>query len=276
MARQRAPEDMPDPRHSMWDLIAVQLRFQRNQRGLSGEAFGRILNISKSKVSRLEVGEERLDGTLATTIDEKLDTGGLFGLLVWYASLGHDPEWFAQYVELEQRATFLRIYQALTIPGLFQTEAYARALLMSGIELAPEAILAERMQRQLLLGRSPAPHLAAIISQSALEWPIGSPEIMRDQLDRLIKLAELPHVSLRVIPRSWAVGAHAGLAGSFQLLHGDDFGEVAYTEAPGAGRLVSAPPDVTTYAIRYEQISGKALAEGPSVDLIQEIMEAVR
>jgi transcriptional regulator with XRE-family HTH domain len=274
MARKRAPDELPNPKTSMWNFIAFYLRSQRLQKGLSGEALGCVLKISKAKVSRIEVGKERLDWKQAEMLDKAWDTCGIFALLVWYASIGHDPQWVAQYIELEQRAGMARVYEANTIPGLLQTPDYARALLLSGIAPDPEKIVMERMQRQDLLARQPAPHLTVIISQNALEWPVGSPEIMQAQLARLLEVAEWPNVVVRVVPRSWHAGAHPGLDGSFQLLSGDDFGEVAYTEAPGTGRLVSSPPDVRSYGIRYERIGAKALIEGPSLDLIREAMEA--
>ncbi|MFI0450614.1 helix-turn-helix domain-containing protein [Actinomadura sp. 6N118] len=274
MARKRSPEELPNPKASMWDFIAVYLRALRVQKGLSGEALGRVLKVSKAKVSRIEVGKERLDWKQAEILDKAWDTCDLFTLLVWYASIGHDPQWFAQYVELEQRAGMAKIYEANVIPGLLQTEDYARALILSGIEPDPEKVVIERMQRQELLTKKPAPHLTVILSQNAIEWPVGSPEIMRAQLSRLLDVAEWQNIVLRVVPRSWHVGAHAGLSGSFQLLNGDDFGEVAYTESPGAGRLVSSPPDVRSYEIRYERISAKALIEGPSSDLVRKVMEA--
>lgn len=258
----------------MWDFIAFYLRSLRLQRGLSGEALGRVLKISKAKVSRIEVGKERLDWKQAETLDKAWETCGIFALLVWYANIGHDPQWLEQYVQLEQRAGMVRIYAANVIPGLLQTEDYARALLLSGIESDPERIVMERMQHQELLARQSAPHLTMILSQNALEWPVGSPEIMRAQLARLLDAAEQQNVVVRVVPRSWRAGPHPGLDGSFQLLSGDDFGEVAFTEAPGTGRLVSSPPDVRSYGIRYERISAKALIEGPSLDLIREVMEA--
>lgn len=264
----------PDPKSNMWNFIAFYLRIFRQRMSMSGDDLGKIIGGGKAAVSRIENGHERLSGTQAEALDRACNTGGLFGLLVWYASIGHDPQWFAQYVELEQRSGLIRIYEALLIPGLLQNEDYARALLMSGIEPAPEAVLTDRMQRQALLARSPAPHLTVILSQNALDWPVGSSEVMRAQLARLLEVAEAPNIVIRVVPRQ--AGAFPGLNGSFQLLSGDGFGEVAYTEAPGSGRLVSSPSDVRTYSVRYERISAVALTEGPSLDLIRQTMEAIK
>ena len=91
MARKLLPEELPNPKTSMWDFIAFYLRSHRLQRGLSGEALGRILKISKAKVSRIEVGKERLDWKQAEMLDKAWDTRGVFALLVWYANIGTIP-----------------------------------------------------------------------------------------------------------------------------------------------------------------------------------------
>jgi len=276
MATKRSPDDLPHPKNNLWDFIAYCLRFQRTQRGLSGEAVGRIIKASKSEVSRIEIGAERLDGTQAALLDKAWDTGGLFSILVWYASIGHDPQWFPQYLALEQRANMIRIFASQLIHGLFQTEEYACEMINAGSPANLEEALQERLARQAALTRQPAPYVAALISQASLEWPIGSPEVMRAQFQHLLDLAERPHIVLRVVPRSWNVGAHPGLDGSFQLMCGTDFGEVAFSESAGGGRLVSSPADVMDYAVRYDRISAKALPEGPSLDLIRSLMEDLK
>lgn len=261
-----------NPKTNMWDLIAFYLRFLRNQRGLSGTALGSLIKTSTTDVSRIETGQVRLDGKRALLVDKAWNTGGLFALLVWYASLGHDPEWFAQYKELEQRARFVRIFEAQVIPGLLQIADYARALILGVPTPDPEARLERRMARQEIFSADPAPQVGVLLSQNALEWPVGSPEIMRAQLAALLEASE--RYSVRIVPRTFDAGAYPGLDGSFTLMSGDDYGEVAYTESPEGGRLVSSPPDVRLFAVRYDRISGKALPEGASRDLIRKTMEA--
>ncbi|MFI0372671.1 helix-turn-helix domain-containing protein [Actinomadura sp. 1N219] len=276
MPRKLTADELPKPQTNMWDFAAYYMRFMRIQRGLSGEALGRVINVSKAQVSRIESGRNRLDANQAIALDKLWNTGRLFYLLVWYASIGHDPQWFAQQVKIEQMSGMLRIYEASVIPGLLQTPEYAEALLRSGIDTNPDKVLADRLQRQDLLLRDDPPHLTVLLSQNALDWPVGSPEIMQGQLARLLDEAQRYNIVLRAVPRSWAAGAHPGLNGSFKLMSGDDFGEVAYSESPGAGRLVSSPPDVRAYGIRFERISAKALDEGASFKLIQKIMEEMR
>lgn len=267
MGAKRTPNDLPGPRDGMWSFIAFYLRYLRTRRGLSGEAVGKIIQCGKSKVSRIEIGAERLDWKQAVALDRAWDTGGLFEHLIWYAEVGHDPQWFAQYVEMEQKSDIIRIFESNVIPGLAQTHDYAEALIAGGIGINREQVLTERMQRQGIIGENL--HLTIMLSQNALEWPIGSPEVMREQLDRLLEM----EATIRILPRSWEVAAYPGLDGSFQLLSGEGFGEVAYTESPGAGRLVSSPADVRSYVARYERISAKALPESQSKEVIRKIRD---
>ncbi|MDL4774849.1 MULTISPECIES: DUF5753 domain-containing protein [Thermomonosporaceae] len=266
-----ATNPSPNPKTSMWDFIAFYLRFQRNHRGLSGESLGQMINASKATVSRLENNVERLDGTRAAVIDKRWKTGGLFSLLVWYASIGHDPQWYGQYVDFEQRARMIRIFEPLLVPGLFQTEEYAWALLAAGGEPNPEQVLTERMQRKTVLDRA---FVTAILSEAVLSWPVGSPQIMRAQHEQLLELSERPNVTIHVVPRSFDTGAYRGLDGAMKLLTGPGFGELAYTESLGSGRLVSSPEDVSEFGIIYARISAKALPEVPSRNLIKKSMEA--
>lgn len=261
----------PDPKRSMWDFIAFYLRFCRNQRGLSGESVGRIIKTSKATVSRIENGVDRLDGQRAALLDKEWKTGGVFSLLVWYASIGHDPQWLAEYKTFEQQARMIRIFEPTLITGLLQTEDYARALLTGGGVVDVEPYIAERMERQVILDRA---FVMIILSESTLRWPVGTPEIMRAQLGHILEVAARPNVVVHVIPQTFATGAYPGLDGGFKLVTGDDFGEVAYTESLGGGRLVSSPVEVADFAITYARISAKALAEHQSTALIKQAMEA--
>lgn len=272
MPRKRTPDELPQPRTNMWDLIAWYMRFLRSDKGLSGTQLGHVIGASTTEVSRIETGQVRLDGKRAELADRKWKTGGILGHLVWYASLGHDPEWFDQYKELERRAAFIKIFQSQVIPGLLQTEDYARALIDASLDADKAGILSRRMARQEILAADPGPFLGVVLSQNALEWPVGSPEVMKAQLAALLEASE--RYSIRIIPRSWETAAYPGLDGNFSLMSGDDYGEVAYTESPEGGRLVSSPSDVRKFAVRFDKVSAKALPEGLSRDLILRLMEA--
>jgi hypothetical protein len=195
---------------------------------------------------------------------------GHFLRLLTFARLNHDPEWWRQFTRYEAQATSLRIYEALLITGLLQTEDYARALLTAGHAKSMEAVLESRMKRQEILSRSTPPLLWVLLDESALNRPVGGPMVMREQLAHLVEAAALPHVTIRVVAIS--AGAHNGLDGSFQVLSlpGRD---VAYLEAQEGGRLVEAETEVRAFGVKYDRIGAKALSDDASASLIRSMME---
>jgi transcriptional regulator with XRE-family HTH domain len=263
----------PDPKSSMWAWMAHDLRLYRAQRGLTGEDVAKILNCARSSISRLENGEAKLDERQAAALDEAWTTGGHFSTMLWYARLGHDPDWFKQHVDIEAQASVIKVYESLVIPGLLQLPEYAHALIAAGGVSNADELVAERMSRQAILTREPPPLLWVLLTESVLDWPVGDPGLMRKQLARLLEASELPHIGIRVIPRS--AGVHFGLNGSFKIMSGAS-GDVAYTDSAGGGRLVPSATEVRSYVIRYDRIGQKALPEDPSRHLIKQVMEAIK
>lgn len=262
----------PDPKTSMWAWMAYMLRFHRTRDGRSGEALGRILNCSKATVSRLESGATQLDDMQVAALDREWDTGGLFTVLLWYARLGHSPDWLKQYIEMENVSSVIRVWQVDLVPGLLQTADYARAgLQVGGVNDVEQAVEA-RMARQRVLDKENPPVLWALISETLLEIPGGGRDVMRAQLAHLLEMSERPNIGIRVVPK--AAGLHPGLDGSFMVMTTPS-GDIAYVEAPGGGRLVPSPLEVQSYVLRYDRIGQKALPVDLSRDLIKRIMEAM-
>ncbi|KAB2376979.1 helix-turn-helix domain-containing protein [Actinomadura montaniterrae] len=267
----------PDPRSSMWAWIAHDLRLYRERRGQSGQAVARLLNVGRSSISRLENDQARLTEDQAVILDKAWDTGGHFTLMVWYASKGHDPEWFRQHVEIERRARVIKIWDLAWIPGLFQTQDYARASLLAG-RLAGgfsdiTDLLEARLLRQQILHQDEPPVLLVLIWEPLLAVPVGGPEVMRDQLRHLLEVSHLPNTSVRVVPT--AAGAHIGLDGCFKIMTSGG-SDVAYVEAPGGGRLVPTSAEVLSYAIWWDTIGQEALPAGASRELVTRYMEGMQ
>ncbi|MEV5711849.1 DUF5753 domain-containing protein [Actinoallomurus sp. NPDC052274] len=261
-----------DPDSSMWDWLTYDLRFLCKKSDMSYAAFARLLKRSDSNVSNIMAGRRRIADRDATILDEHFDTGGHFRRLLRYARLGHDPNWFKQYISIEAEALVIKAYEALTVPGLLQVPEYARALFTAGGSTNVDALVEERIARQKIHDKDIPPLLWVLVTESVIDWPIGGPEVMRKQLAHLLDMSVNPHIGLRVIPRS--AGAHAGVDGSFSLMSGE-FGDVAYTESPGGGRLVQSINEIRSYAVRYDRIGQVALPERASRELIQEAMEAL-
>jgi hypothetical protein len=169
----------------------------------------------------------------------------------------------------------LRLPVLLRPDVLLQTPEYARELIKAVGE-TPEADIdsevERRMARQRIFDKDDPPVIWALIMENVINWPIGGSDMMRTQLRHLLDMSARPNVGVRVV--ELAAGAHAGVDGSFLTISGD-FGDVAYTESPGAGRLVQATSELRSYSLRYDRISQAASSEKRSQELIQRAMEAL-
>lgn len=267
-----APLPAIDPDSSLWAWLAYDLRFYRERSGLSLAGMGRIIHRSATNLSNCEAGRRRITSKEAKLLDEHFTTGGHFQRLLRFAQRGHDPDWFKQFVDLEQMAMMIRTFQALTVPGLLQTPEYALALIKAGDAADPEARAEERIERQAILNDSSRPLLWALTTESVLEWPVGGAEVMRRQLAHLLEMSERENVNIRVVPKS--TGAYAGLDGSFSIIS-SELGDIAYTDSPGGGRLVPSTDEARQYAMRYDRIGQVALPTEPSRRMIKKAMEAL-
>ncbi|QFG21617.1 helix-turn-helix transcriptional regulator [Actinomadura sp. WMMB 499] len=262
--------DALNPSGSLWDLVAVQLRRHRERYKMSGQALGDILDLDRSSVSRLESGGMKLQMKHAKIIDGEWDTADLFQVLVHFAKSGHDPEWFKTHFEMEVRASELRIWELAWIPGLLQTEAYARETVLGGGFRDVDSRVAVRMKRQESLLRDPAPDLWVMLDEGVIAQPVGGTEVMRGQLGRLLELGEQPNISVRIVPRR--VGAHVGRDGSFKIMTVDG-NDAVYIEASFGGRLAVDASDVRSYRANFDRVSDRALPVDASAELIQQVME---
>lgn len=262
--------DSLDPAGSLWDLIAVQLRRHREERKMSGSKLGELLDLDRSSVSRLESGGMKLQLKHARILDREWQTGGLFTFLVGFAIAGHDAEWFKAHAEMELRSSELRIWELSWLPGLFQTEDYARSMFEAAGLLDIDAHLALRMKRQDVLNRDPCPIMRVFLDQGVIDQPVGGPKIMRAQLAAILERAQHPNITFRVVPRS--IGAHMGRDGSFKIMTVGN-ADIAYTEACGGGRLVMDATEVRSFRLRFDRISDRALPVDASIELITRAME---
>jgi transcriptional regulator with XRE-family HTH domain len=252
--------------------MAYYLRFQRMQHGMSGHALARLLNCARSSISRLENCEAKLTDAQAATLDREWNTGGTFTIMLWYARLGHDPNWFKNFTDSEGRASVLKIYSGQLIPALLQTPAYARALLVEGREPGIDALVEARMARQKILTNDSPADLWVVLAETALPCLVGGKAVMREQLARLIELSHLPNVMLRIVPNT--AGANPGLDGPFKVIKVKE-GQVGYVEAPTGGRLVADTSEVDGLIDRFDRIGAVALPVDSSRSLIKHLMETM-
>lgn len=263
----------PDPKSSMWAWTAYQLRFQRIERGLSGDAVAKLLNCSRATITRLESGEARLKDKQAARLDKEWRTGGYFATALWFAQLAPDPQWLQSYTGFEARASIMHMFNGQLVPALLQTPEYARALLHSGREPDVEGTLAARLARQKVLSRPDPPELWILLTENVLTWPVGGAETMLAQLAYLLELSLQPNCTMRIVPRR--SGASEALDGSFKVITVRE-GEVGYTEAATGGRLVMDTNGARALRVRFDRIAAKALPVDSTAETIQQAMETLK
>lgn len=180
----------------------------------------------------------------------------------WWQDFGDVvPDWFRLYVSLEAAASSLQSYEPELVPGLLQTEDYARAVYRTqpsnGHDVERQVAL--RMERQeRLLGDTP-PRMEVVLGEGVLARSVGGDEVMQAQTDRLRRLAALEHVEIRIL--TWDSGAHASMIGGFSVLDFPDPEDPAfvYLEAQVGGRYLERPSDLETYRRTFKVIYRQAV-----------------
>jgi hypothetical protein len=186
------------------------------------------------------------------------------------------PDWFEAYLGLEAAASLIRTFELQFVHGLFQTQGYARAVTVLGHKAAPaeeiDRRVSLRMKRQDLLHSPDAPRVWSVMDEAALRRPVGGQEVMREQLERLIEAAELPHVTIQVVP--FRRGGHAGAGGSFTVLRfrQADLPDVAYIEQLTSALYLERRNDVDHYMEVMNRLSAEALTPAGTIRFLKQII----
>ncbi|WP_030564626.1 helix-turn-helix domain-containing protein [Streptomyces aureocirculatus] len=270
-------------------VLGRRLQDLRERAGLKRDEAARILRVAPATVRRMETAEVALKIPYLQLLlkaygvtDEEADA---FVLLAeeankpgWWQRF-HDilPNWFSMYVSLEGAASLIRSYEPHFVPGLLQTEDYARGVLHSGAigQTRPEDIeryVALRMERQALLAREDAPRLWVVMDETALRRPVGEPDVMRAQVDRLLEAVELPHVTLQVAP--FAAGPHPGTFGPFVLFRFAmaELPDMVYSEYLTGAVYLDARTEVATHL----EVMDRMAAQAATAQRTKEILRDVR
>jgi hypothetical protein len=185
---------------------------------------------------------------------------------------------FDSYIGLEAAASVIRVYQAQNVPGLLQTEGYARAAIeATSLSIVPGEVdekVSVRLSRQDLITRSTGrSQLVAILDEAVLRRPVGGLETMREQIRHLIEMAGQPNVVIHVLP--FSVGAHPALDGPFYLLSFPEPGDLdlVYLEQATSGLMPEDAEEVRRYTLMFGALLGKALSAEESVAFMAAIAE---
>jgi transcriptional regulator with XRE-family HTH domain len=247
--------------------------------GLSQTELATLVNISHDVISKIETGQRApaLDFPPRLDAVPELDTRGtltrLWNRLRKSARNRAYPGWFDRWPDAEARAIALRTFELVVVPGLLQTDQYARAVLRTRIGDTDEEIdemVAARMERQAILEKDRPPTLWVVLDEGILRRPVGGTYVMREQLGRLAEAARRPNVVIQLIPAS--VGAHQGLnGGAFVIAEFADAPGVAYQDTAVSGQIVESPEGIAALAMLWDTLKSEALSRAASLELIEEV-----
>jgi transcriptional regulator with XRE-family HTH domain len=266
--------------------LGQELRRLRELKGMTAEEVAERLLVSQSKISRLENGRRSIsqrdvrdlcgvyeveDQRIVDSLMEMARDSRQQG---WWHTFGDIP--YSVYIGLETDAESLRVYEPQLVTGLLQTRAYAEALVQGAL---PETSTAEiekrvqvRMRRQERITAEHNPlRLWVVLDEAALRRVVGSRPVMREQLEHLIEMSQLPHVTVQVLP--FEVGAHPGLNGQYAILEFADAADssVVYLEGVTSDLYLEKAQDVQKYAVMYEHLRAQSLNVEASRQFISDV-----
>jgi hypothetical protein len=270
-------------------MLGSHLRRFREAADVTSERAAYVIRASRSKISRMEngrvgfkerdvtdllalygVSNEKTRATMVSLARQSNDSG-------WWSKYDDvTADWFEDYLGLEAAASVIRTFELQFVHGLFQTEAYARAVTLLGYSAAlPDAIdrrVSLRLKRQDLLTGPTPPQVWSVIDEGALRRPVGGRAVMRAQIKRLIEVAELRHVTLQVVP--FSMGGHAAAGGSFTILRfsESDVPDVVYVEQLTSALYLDRREDVDHYMEIMNQLSIQALPPWETTNFLAEII----
>ncbi|MFE9807390.1 Scr1 family TA system antitoxin-like transcriptional regulator [Streptomyces sp. NPDC005548] len=268
------PKDL-DPSSSPHAMIGAELRYARENAGLSQAELGEPLFVSGSFIGQLEAGTRRLHLEYAVQIDEILNTKGFFERNCRALARSKYPDHFAEAAEAEAIASGIREYAPLLIPGLLQTAGYAQAVFRGGRPTATadviEDLVTARLERAQILEDPTTPLLWAVLDEAVLRRQVGGADIMVEALRHIAALAKRHRIILQVLP--FEAGAHMAMGGSLKLMAFEDAPSLAYLEGLGTGRLEDYPGTVTSYELTFDLLGASALSPSESLALIEAVAE---
>ncbi|MFV2194833.1 helix-turn-helix domain-containing protein [Nocardiopsis sp. LOL_012] len=268
------------------------LRDFRERKGLTLKDVAEYLQRNISTVSRCELGIypiRRVDAAAMLDLygvsDKKqreavMELAGDVWQTGWWEQYSKDNVWSStiDLAWLESRSHEMRVFATMTVPGLLQTEDYARALMLianrDSTKREIERWINLRMDRQRVLSRAEPLHLSAVIDEAVLRRQVGGPDVMGQQLQHLSAMAEEPNIDLRVLP--FTAGAHASPDGPFNLLKmSDPFPEVAHIESP-AGSIYLETDAVDRIVETYDWLHEHSLSNEDTAALLAALEEELR
>ncbi|MEU5029920.1 helix-turn-helix domain-containing protein [Streptomyces milbemycinicus] len=266
--------------------LGQELRRLRQEKGMTAEEVAEELMVSQSKISRLENGRRSIsqrdvrDLCRTYKVEDKALVDSLMQMAKesrqqgWWNAFGDVP--YSVYIGFETDAASLRVYEPQVLPGLLQTPEYAEAVISGALPEAPQEQIAQRVQvrlrRQERITEPATPlRLWAVVDEAAMRRVVGSPKVMSDQLDYLVRMSHEPHVTVQALP--FGMGSHPGMSGQFTILEFSDESDtsVVYLEGVTSDLYLEKHTDVQSYSMMYEHLRAQALNAEQSREFITDV-----
>jgi transcriptional regulator with XRE-family HTH domain len=272
------PSQEPTPVGTPRAVFGAMLRFYRLKAGLTQDQLGAMAHVSGKTIAAYESGWRvpTRDTTADVDAVAQLHTNGALSQLWEQFEDGMHyqayPDWFQDWPEKEATARRLRWYEPNLVPGLLQTEDYARAVFRTRFGITEDVVkerVAARLKRQEILLRESPPALWVIVDEWVLRRPVGGSHVMFEQVNRLIEAARQPTIVMEVIRA--VVGAHTGLnGGGFAIADFEDAPSVGYQEGPLRGQPVRERKDVESLDLTWDTLRGEAEPRAASLAVLEE------
>jgi transcriptional regulator with XRE-family HTH domain len=266
--------DVPDPKSSLLAFFGSEVRRVRTEAGMSQGQVAKEAHSTQAMISYIELARRVPTAQLAGDLDRVFGTGGHFQrlhpLVLRYAY----PSWYLPIVQIEGDATSIRSFQSQVVPGLLQTEEYARAMLTAVRPDNLEDLIAARMSRQALFERDSPPRTWFVIDEVVLRRTIGGPKVMRGQLERLLVAGAVPRTVIQVIPER--VAEHPGLAGPFAIFSLPEVPDMLYVDGFSKGRMGLDAAEVSEAVHAYDLLRAVSLSPVESAELIGGYLEGLK
>ncbi|MFD7581384.1 Scr1 family TA system antitoxin-like transcriptional regulator [Kitasatospora sp. NPDC059817] len=261
-------------------MFGAEIRYARESAGYTQEELSKLLHCDRTVISRTEGGKRKPSVEEVEEIERLLNTGDLlarlYGRVDWGAATEH-PDWFWDHVDLEAVSVGVRVYQDRVVHGLLQCSQYARALFATGYAAGnPEEIeelTKARLSRQCRFLAPNGPLLIVILDESAIRTVIGGPDVMRSQMEHLLRVAQLPNIVIHVALFS---SRQAFINTAMVLLELPDGQRLVYSESLDRGHLDEDSVSVSKHHRRFDQLRGECLSERESLRLIAEVLEGFK
>ncbi|MFF4543855.1 Scr1 family TA system antitoxin-like transcriptional regulator [Streptomyces sp. NPDC001435] len=260
---------------SAMKMVGALLALHRQAAGYTQRSLGERFVVGEDMIASIEQGRRPLKPDLAEQFDEFLDTKGALSVaLSKMPEVDLVPLWAEEYLDREREATVISWYESLLVPGLLQTEAYARAVFRNKVPVCDkdeiEQLVAARVERHEILHRRTPPILSFVLWEAALLDHLGGDEVHLGQVRHLRQCADVPGLALQILPLGRT--SHAGLAGPFILLETPEHQRLAYTENQRGSQLIADPDEVAILNQKYAMLRTQALTTEDTRDLLDRLL----